>query len=144
MAGGAVTRWTAAGRGALTFLLAAWAAVDAAAAESRRGDRSYVHLQDDMFAGYTVDELRAGAVYDEEGDLLATVQDLVINGNEELTGVVLEVAGPLGLGFDVDVEIVPLRLQRGQDGRLYTGLTKEAIESVPAVARRNGRWHILR
>lgn len=93
--------------------------------------------------GYTVDELRRGAVYDEDGELIARVRDLVIDGDREISGVVLAVPGPLGIDFDMDVEIAPLRLARGDDGRLYTGLTKEKIESVPAVARRNGRWRIL-
>lgn len=92
----------------------------------------YVYVES---AKVTGDELRGMHVYDVAGDKIAKVEDVVIGGEDKVSGVLVDVGGFLGLGAH-KVELKPDQLQvykdaEGKDMRAYTPLTKDELKALP-------------
>ena len=82
--------------------------------------------------GYRASKLIHASVFNEEGDNVGTVHDLVISGSGDTAFAVIGVGGFLGI--DETYVAVPMkRLTVGEDGddvRLSTDLTKADLELV--------------
>ncbi|MFN3662921.1 PRC-barrel domain-containing protein [Yoonia sp.] len=97
----------------------------------------------DQLVGYepmTTEQLTAervlGAnVYDTAGDNIATVDDLVMGADGEITHAVMDVGGFLGLGsYTVALDVSELDIlwsEDNQDVRVQVSMTQEQLETLP-------------
>ncbi|MFN4141584.1 MAG: PRC-barrel domain-containing protein [Aestuariivirga sp.] len=81
-------------------------------------------------------------VYDQAGNNIGEVNDLIVSGDGNIEAVILGVGGFLGIG-EKDVAVNTAAIQMVQDGdnqRLVVQATKEALESAPTYDRSNRRY----
>lgn len=93
----------------------------------------YSRMQSDQIVGQTV--------YGSDGKAIGEVENVVVNQQGKQAGAVIGVGGFLGLG-ERDVTIPLDQLQRGDDNRLKTAMTKEAIANLPEY-QEGGDWMAL-
>ena len=115
-----------------------------AAAQAEESYGSYRNLADETYGGYTVQELLNGIVVDEEGETIGRVKDLAINSQNQITKVIVQGEGPLGMNHSISVDVGQIQAKKGKDGKLYTGLTEKEIENLEAVENRDGEWRVVR
>lgn len=81
-------------------------------------------------------------VYDQAGNNIGDVNDLIISNDGQIQAVILGVGGFLGIG-EKDVAVNTNAVQIVQDGdnkRLVVEATKEALNSAPAYDKNNRRY----
>ena len=81
-------------------------------------------------------------VYDQAGNNIGEVNDLIVSGDGNVEAVILGVGGFLGIG-EKDVAVNTDAVQMVQDGdntRLVVQATKETLESAPTYDRSNRRY----
>ena len=81
-------------------------------------------------------------VYDQAGNNIGEVNDLIVSGDGNVEAVILGVGGFLGIG-EKDVAVNTNAVQMVQDGdnvRLVVQATKETLESAPTYDRSNRRY----
>ena len=81
-------------------------------------------------------------VYDQAGNNIGEVNDLIVSGDGNVEAVILGVGGFLGIG-EKDVAVNTQAVQMVQDGdntRLVVQATKEALESAPTYDKSNRRY----
>lgn len=81
-------------------------------------------------------------VYDQGGNNVGEVNDLIVSGDGNVEAVILGVGGFLGIG-EKDVAVNTQAIQMVQDGdntRLVIAATKEALEAAPSYDRNNRRY----
>jgi len=81
-------------------------------------------------------------VYDQGGNNIGEVNDLIISNDGQIQAVILGVGGFLGIG-EKDVAVNTSAIQMVQDGdntRLVVQATKEALESAPSYDKSNRRY----
>ena len=81
-------------------------------------------------------------VYDQAGNNIGEVNDLIVSGDGNVEAVILGVGGFLGIG-EKDVAVNTSAVQMVQDGdnqRLVVQATKEALEAAPSYDRSNRRY----
>lgn len=82
----------------------------------------------------TADVLQGANVRDAEDNAIADVSDLVLTEDGQVTHVVLDVGGFLGMGArSVALPLEDLTIAQREDGRvdLWVNLTREQLESLP-------------
>lgn len=83
----------------------------------------------------TTDRLAGADVYGREGEIIATIDDLVIGTTGEITHAVIDVGGFLGLGsHSVALEIDDIDIlwnDAEEDVRVQVTMTREEMESLP-------------
>ena len=82
------------------------------------------------------------AVYDQGGNNIGEVNDLIVSDNGQIQAVILGVGGFLGIG-EKDVAVSVRSIQMAQDGdaqRLVIETTKEALEAAPTYDATNRRY----
>ena len=81
-------------------------------------------------------------VYDQAGNNIGDVNDLILANNGEIQAVILGVGGFLGIG-EKDVAVNTRAVQMVQDGdsmRLVVQTSKEALQNAPSYDRANRRY----
>ena len=81
-------------------------------------------------------------VYDQAGNNIGEVNDLIVSGDGNVEAVILGVGGFLGIG-EKDVAVNTQAVQMVQDGdtqRLVVQATKETLEAAPSYDRSNRRY----
>jgi sporulation protein YlmC with PRC-barrel domain len=81
-------------------------------------------------------------VYDQAGNNIGEVNDLIVSGDGNVEAVILGVGGFLGIG-EKDVAVNTQAVQMVQDGdtqRLVVQSTKEALEAAPSYDRASRRY----
>lgn len=81
-------------------------------------------------------------VYDQGGNNVGEVNDLIVSGDGNVEAVILGVGGFLGIG-EKDVAVNTQAIQMVQDGdntRLVIAATKETLEAAPSYDRTNRRY----
>jgi len=81
-------------------------------------------------------------VYDQGGNNIGEVNDMIISGDGNVEAVILGVGGFLGIG-EKDVAVNTNAIQMVQDGdaqRLVVQASKEALEQAPSYDRANRRY----
>jgi sporulation protein YlmC with PRC-barrel domain len=81
-------------------------------------------------------------VYDQAGNNIGEVNDLIVSGDGNVEAVILGVGGFLGIG-EKDVAVNTNAVQMVQDGdtqRLVVQATKETLEGAPSYDRSNRRY----
>ncbi len=81
-------------------------------------------------------------VYDQAGNNIGEVNDLIVSGDGNVEAVILGVGGFLGIG-EKDVAVHTEAVQMVQDGdtqRLVVQATKETLEAAPSYDRSNRRY----
>ncbi len=81
-------------------------------------------------------------VYDQAGNNIGDVNDLIVSGDGNVEAVILGVGGFLGIG-EKDVAVNTQAVQMVQDGdntRLVVQATKEALNNAPSYDRSNRRY----
>ena len=81
-------------------------------------------------------------VYDQAGNNIGEVNDLIVSGDGNVEAVILGVGGFLGIG-EKDVAVNTNAVQMVQDGdtrRLVVQSTKEVLEAAPSYDRANRRY----
>ena len=81
-------------------------------------------------------------VYDQTGNNIGEVNDLIVSGDGNIEAVILGVGGFLGIG-EKDVAVNTQAVQMVQDGdaqRLVVQSTKEALEAAPTYDRATRRY----
>ena len=81
-------------------------------------------------------------VYDQAGNNIGEVNDLIVSGDGNVEAVILGVGGFLGIG-EKDVAVNATAVQMVQDGdnqRLVVQATKEALEAAPSYDKNNRRY----
>lgn len=98
---------------------------------------------DDAMEGYaaipvadlTAEQVLGANVYDTAGENIATVDDLVLGADDEITHAVMDVGGFLGLGsytvaFDIN-EVDVMWNAESDDVRVQVNATQEELEAMP-------------
>jgi sporulation protein YlmC with PRC-barrel domain len=94
-------------------------------------------------AEMSAEELVGRDVIDPEGNTVGEVADLMLDGNQKITHVLVGVGGFLGIGErTVAVELDQLSVDGADDGNLVTRMTKEQLEALPAYEQVDGAWRI--
>lgn len=92
-------------------------------------------------AGATAEEVIGRDVVDINGASVGEVDDLLMGTDGQITHVMVDAGGFLGLGSrTVALELAALTAQEGEDGDLVTSLTREQVEELPAYEERDGQW----
>ena len=81
-------------------------------------------------------------VYDENGNSIGDVNDLIVSGDGNVAAVILGVGGFLGIG-EKHIAVNTTAVQITQDGnsqRLVVQATKEALDAAPSYDRNNRRY----
>ncbi|TVP73156.1 MAG: PRC-barrel domain containing protein [Rhodobacteraceae bacterium] len=107
------------------------------------GTAEHAEARTEVPAGYqvmpeterTADRLMGADVYGREGDNIATVDDLVIGADGDITHTVMDVGGFLGIGnhtIALEIDDVDI-LWNDEDGnvRVQVTMTQEEMESLP-------------
>lgn len=81
-------------------------------------------------------------VYDQSGNNIGDVNDLILSSDNQIQAVILGVGGFLGIGEkDVAVNTNAIKIvQDGDNKRLVVEATKEALNNAPAYDRTNRRY----
>jgi len=82
---------------------------------------------------YSAEDLIGGTVVGSDGEEIADVDDLVIDGNNQIVDVLVNVGGFLGLGEKVvALDVNQLDVSHDEDGDtlIVTSLTKEDLEGM--------------
>lgn len=94
-----------------------------------------------MLAGMTADEIIGRNVVDIAGDNVGSVGDLLLGADGQITHVMVDVGGFLGLGArTVALEVGSLTAEQGDGGDFVVALTREQIEALPEYERQNDTW----
>ena len=130
---------------ALTLAGAAYADSDSAAAmDENSGYGSYnanTEFDGSIAGGYSAEELIGADIVNTDGDTIDEVSDLLIDQNNEITHVLVNVGGVLGIGTKtVALSIDELQVPEGSsDDVMYmTSMTEEQLEELPAYFERDG------
>lgn len=90
-----------------------------------------------VYAGQplTAEDLTGSTVYDVNGDSISSISDLVIAGDGQITDVILDIGGFLGIGArSVAISYDELEIfgnAEGSEYRIYFLETKEQLEARP-------------
>ena len=83
-----------------------------------------------MASGYRSSEIVRSAVFNERGEKIGTIDDLIIEPNQMVPYAILSVGGFLGIGDHLVV--VPFAsLKFSEDKIMLPGATKDALSSMP-------------
>ncbi len=94
-----------------------------------------------MLAGMTAEEIIGRNVVDIAGDNVGSVGDLMLGPDGQISHVMVDVGGFLGIGTrTVALEVGSLTAEQGDGGDFVVALTREQIEALPQYERRNDRW----
>ncbi len=102
--------------------------------------------QRDTFEGtiageYTADELMGKDVVGPDDETVGTVADLLIDSNDQVSKVILDVGGFLGMGTrTVAVDIAELQAPAEEDGDLRINMTRDQVENLPEHERDDDGW----
>jgi sporulation protein YlmC with PRC-barrel domain len=84
----------------------------------------------------TVDTLAGASVYDQTDERIGEIVELMLDDNGNVQSIIFEAGEYLGLGqrtVSIDIQnLVFLRSEAGEEIRVFTGLTRGQIESLPA------------
>ena len=136
---------------ALTFASAAYADDDAAAdSMNDSGSYSSYNASGDTFegqiaGGYTAEQLIGANIENTNGDTINEVSDLLIDDNNEVTHVLVDVGGVLGIGTKtVALPIEELTVPQGSsdDPVFVTAMTEDELEALPAYQEADGMYSV--
>lgn len=86
-----------------------------------------------LATGYRASKVIGSAVYNEGGETVGTVDDLIVTPADKVPFAVLSVGGFLGVG--TKYVVVPAGALEVRDQKmLLTGATKESLKSLPGYA----------
>jgi hypothetical protein len=93
--------------------------------------------------GYTAEELIGADIVNANGDAIDEVSDLLIDQNNEVTHVLVDVGGVLGIGTKtVALPIEQLTVAQGSsdDPAFVTQMTEDQLEALPAYHEQDGMY----
>ena len=94
-----------------------------------------------MLAGMTADEIIGRNVVDIAGDNVGSVGDLLLGSDGQITHVMVDVGGFLGIGTrTVALDVGSLTAEQGDGGDFVVALTRDQIEALPEYERQNDTW----
>lgn len=94
-----------------------------------------------MLAGMTADEIIGRNVVDIAGDNVGSVGDLLLGPDGQITHVMVDVGGFLGIGTrTVALEVGSLTAEQGDGGDFVVALTRDQIEALPEYERQDDTW----
>ena len=102
--------------------------------------------QRDTFAGtvagqYSADELIGKNVVGPDDETVGSVSDLLIDGENQISRVILDVGGFLGMGTrTVAVDIEQLQAPADDDDDLRISMTRDEVENLPEYERDDDGW----
>lgn len=101
---------------------------------ARELDQSPQRQQEPVeWGAVTTDEVLGAAVYGEDGEWIGDLSELNVTGDGEVTGVILDVGGFLGIGeksVELPMDQVELRRTEGDEIRAYVSATQEELEAM--------------
>jgi hypothetical protein len=136
---------------ALTFASAAYADDDAAAdSMNDSGTYSSYNASSDTFdgqiaGGYTAEELIGTNIENANGEPIDEVSDLLIDDDNEVTHVLVDVGGVLGVGTKtVALPIEELTVPQGSSDEpvFITAMTEDELEALPAYYEADGMYSV--
>jgi sporulation protein YlmC with PRC-barrel domain len=84
----------------------------------------------------TVDTLAGASVYDQTDERIGEISELLLDDQGQVRSVIVDAGGFLGVSertVALDIQnLVFLRSEAGDEVRVYTGMTRGQIESLPA------------
>jgi sporulation protein YlmC with PRC-barrel domain len=107
--------------------------------------RSYSRMEPGSFAGtiaggFTAEQLIGRDVVDMDGNNIGEVRDLLIDRNDQVSSVLVDVGGFLGIGTrTVALDLASMRAEQGDDN-LVVPYTKEQLEALPAYEEADNGW----
>jgi sporulation protein YlmC with PRC-barrel domain len=94
-----------------------------------------------MLAGMTADEIIGRDVVDIAGNNVGSVGDLLLGADGQITHVMVDVGGFLGIGArTVALDVGSLTAEQGDGGDFVVALTRDQIEALPEYERQNDTW----
>lgn len=112
------------------------AATDTVAADAAYSREGYSTVGNEEM---TSEMLTGASVYDRNDERVGEVSELIIADDGKISGAIVDVGGFLGIGErPVELQLAELDILRsdaGDDLRLYTAMTKDQMESLPAYNR---------
>jgi sporulation protein YlmC with PRC-barrel domain len=134
---------------ALTLAGAAYAD-DATTTDTMNDNASYgsYNASGDAFngqiaGGYTAEDLIGADIENTNGDTIDEVSDLLIDQNNEVTHVLVDVGGVLGIGTKtVALPIEELQVPQGSvdEPVFITSMTEDQLEALPAYVETDGMY----
>jgi PRC-barrel domain len=136
---------------ALAFASAAYAD-DSNTADSMNdyGSYSSYNANSDAFTGqiaggYTAEELIGADIENTNGDTIDEVSDLLIDDNNEVTHVLVDVGGVLGIGTKtVALPIDELTVAQGSSDEptFVTAMSEDELEALPGYQEQDGMYSV--
>jgi sporulation protein YlmC with PRC-barrel domain len=91
----------------------------------------------------TAEELIGRDIVDGEGNSVGEVEDLMIDSGNQMTHVLVDVGGFLGIGAKtVALQADRLQLSEGDGGDIVTAMSKEQIEALPGYEKDGDAWRV--
>lgn len=91
-------------------------------------------------AGYSVEDFMDREIVNQQGEELGEVVDLMVDGHDQITKVVADVGGFLGLGErSVAIDFEDITVEEGS-GNLLVMMDEAALESLPTYEENDGIW----
>ena len=91
----------------------------------------------------TAEELIGRDIVDGEGNSVGEVEDLMIDSGNQVTHVLADVGGFLGIGAKtVALQADQLQLSEGDGGDIVTAMSKEQIEALPGYEKDGDAWRV--
>lgn len=91
----------------------------------------------------TAEDLIGRDIVDGDGNSVGEVEDLMIAPDKQVTHVLVDVGGFLGIGAKtVALQADQLLLSEGDGGDLVTAMAKEQIEALPGYERQGNMWRV--
>lgn len=87
------------------------------------------------FDTVTTEQLTGARLYDAEGNDVAEIADIVLDGENKVSGIVTDVGGFLGMGEHrvlLSPEQVEIYTNTDGETRAYVTLTNDELEALPA------------
>lgn len=103
--------------------------------------RSSLNFSGIIIGRYFAGELIGAGVKNLKGVEIGRVQDLLIGDDTQVRKAIVETGGFLGFGTRmVAIEIDRLTQVRGNNEYLFTAMTREQLEALPAYVESSGIW----
>lgn len=107
--------------------------------------RSYTDNKDRLSGaavagGFSADQLIGANVLNATGDEIGEIEDLIVDSTNQVSKVIVEVGGFLGMGSkNVAVDIAQLKKGTNNEG-FVTNMTKEELKTLPEYQKDSGNW----
>lgn len=105
---------------------------------------SYSRSQDfqgTIAGGYSADDLIGRTIESPDGENIGEISDLLIGPNDEVSQVIVDVGGFLGIGSkSVALDIEKMTMEQGDGGSIVIPMTREEIEALPELEEMDTGW----